>query len=152
MPYACLGVDPGMTTGMALLSESGPPLVFQCNASAAYALACFLLEANDGPATVVAAGEAFVAGRGAGARGKDAAVTRQVIADLDQLHENWHWRSAATVKPWSTDARLKAAGLLAPCQGMGHAADGARHGLYAAVHDCGWPDPLSKGAGSFWKR
>lgn len=52
-------------------------------------------------------------------------------------------RRAIDVKPWATDARLDAAGLLAPTKGMRHARDAARHALFAAVKDCGVPDPLS---------
>lgn len=145
-----LGVDPGPATGICWLSLPGPVLVFQCNAPGAYPLASWLLEANEGPARIIAAGERFIAGRGAGARGAHAGVTRQVISDLDSLAE-WHWRSAAQVKPWATDARLKAAGLLEQCHGMPHAADGSRHALFAAVHDGGYPDPLSHEGASFWR-
>lgn len=146
-----LGCDPGLgqTTGVFLLAETGA-LAFQCNAAAAYFLVSSLVAANEGPAQVVAAGERFVPGRGAGARGPGAAATRALIADLDDLAD-WHWRSAAEVKPWATDARLKAAGLLTLCTGMPHAADAARHMLYCATKDCGMPDPLSKDGPAFWK-
>jgi hypothetical protein len=53
-------------------------------------------------------------------------------------------RAAALVKPWATDRRLTAAGLLDPTAGMGHARDAARHALYAAVHLQLTTDPLSK--------
>lgn len=153
MPAATcvLGVDPGPATGIAWLCPGQRPLVFQCNAPGAYPLASWLLEANEGPARIIAAGERFIAGRGAGARGAHASVTRAVISDLDQLAE-WHWRSAAQVKPWATDARLKAAGLLEQCHGMPHAADACRHALFAAVHDGGYPDPLSRKAGTLYAR
>jgi hypothetical protein len=52
-------------------------------------------------------------------------------------------RSASQVKAWATDNRLEAAGLLAPTRGLPHARDATRHALYAAVWDCGLPDPLS---------
>lgn len=142
-----LGVDPGVTTGVFWLAATGPPLAYQCNASGAYPLVAFLLEANDGPAQVILAGERFVPGRGPGARGAAATATRAVIADLDGLSDGWHWRSAAQVKPWATDRRLAAAGLAAHCHGMPHAADAARHALFAAVHDAGYPDPLSRASG-----
>jgi hypothetical protein len=58
-----------------------------------------------------------------------------------------HARSAAEVKPWATDERLDAAGLLELTKGMRHARDAARHALYCAVRDYGLPDPLSKAAG-----
>lgn len=57
-------------------------------------------------------------------------------------------RSAADVKPWATDARLDAAGLLEPTKGMRHARDAARHALYTAVKSCGVTDPLSIRAGA----
>jgi hypothetical protein len=47
------------------------------------------------------------------------------------------------VKPWATDERLAAAGLLDPTKGMRHARDAARHALFCAVRDFGLPDPLS---------
>ena len=151
MTTAILGADPGPTTGIFLLTETGA-LAYQCSHNAAYGLAVHLIEANDGPAQVVAAGERFVPGRGAGARGPGAAVTRQLIADLDDLPVTWHWRSAAEVKLWATGKRLAAAGLLDICKGMPHAADAARHSLLAAVCDLGWPDPLSKDGPAFWKK
>jgi hypothetical protein len=57
-------------------------------------------------------------------------------------------RSAAEVKPWATDARLAAAGLMEPTTGMRHARDAARHALFAAVKTYGLPDPLSTRAGA----
>lgn len=148
-PCCVIGVDPGPVTGVCWLPlEPGEqrPLVFQCSAAGAFLLAAWLLEANDGPARVILAGERFIAGRGPGARGADATVTRQVIADLDSLSPRWHWRSAAEVKPWATDTRLRAAGLLQECRGMPHAADACRHALFAAVREGGLPDPLSQAA------
>lgn len=57
-------------------------------------------------------------------------------------------RSASNVKPWATDARLAAAGLLEPTTGMRHARDAARHALYTACKSYGLPDPLSAKAGA----
>lgn len=149
MTVVILGADPGLCTGLFLLTPAGG-LAYQCSHNAAYGLATFLIECNDGPANVVCAGEAFVPGRGAGARQAGAAVTRALIADLDDLMK-WHWRPAVTVKAWSTDKRLEAAGLLGLCKGMPHAADAARHMLYCATKDCGMPDPLGKDGRAFWK-
>jgi hypothetical protein len=62
----------------------------------------------------------------------------------DSLVEvTYHARSASTVKPWATDARLERAGLLDLTAGMRHARDAARHALFCAVKNCGLPDPLS---------
>jgi hypothetical protein len=52
------------------------------------------------------------------------------------------------VKPWATDTRLAAAGLMEPTTGMRHARDAARHALFAAVKTYGLPDPLSARAGA----
>lgn len=144
-----IGADPGATCGIALLMPDGPPLVYSCNHHAAYGLVSWLIEANEGPADIIAAGEAFVPGRGAGARMTGAAVTRSLIDDLDDLL-GWHWRSAAAVKPWATDRRLDAAGLLTITAKMPDGRDAARHALFAAVHDAGWPDPLSREGKAFY--
>lgn len=54
-------------------------------------------------------------------------------------------RPPALVKPWATDRRLEAAGLMSATAGMpDHARDGARHCLYTACHDLGLRDPLSR--------
>lgn len=53
-------------------------------------------------------------------------------------------RSAAEVKPWAIDERLKRAGLLNSVLGMPHAKDAVRQGLFCAVADLGVPDPLSR--------
>ena len=151
-----MGVDPGATTGVCHLQiatpcNGEPPyitsrLVFGCNALAVFPLMQFLMEINEGAARIIAAGERFVPGRGAGARGPGAAVTRDVIQELAVLPVAWHWRSAADVKPWATDDRLKAAGLYEITAKMRDARDGARHALFAACHDAGLPDPLSRKA------
>lgn len=51
-------------------------------------------------------------------------------------------RPAAAVKPWASDKRLAAAFGPGAFRGLPHAADAARHALYAGVRDFGWPDPL----------
>jgi hypothetical protein len=119
-------------------------LIFACNHEAAYPLASWLIESNAGPATVIGAGEAFVAGRGAGARQTGAAVTRQVIADLSSLPIAWQWRTASEVKTWATDVRLKASALYDMTVKSIDARDAARIALFCAVADAGLPDPLSK--------
>ena len=149
MTAVVLAADPGSTCGFCLLAPGCVPLVYACNHAAAYGLACFLIEANDGPATMICAGEAFVPGRGAGARQAGAAVTRALIADLSDL-TGWHWRSAAMVKPWAR-LRLKAAGLYDVTAKTADGRDAAMHAIFAGVHDCGWPDPLSKDGPAFWK-
>jgi hypothetical protein len=83
-------------------------------------------------------------------------VTRDLIGTLQEVWEEhdstaegrrgarWFQRPAAHVKPWATDERLEAAGLLEATKGMRHARDAARHALFAACKDGGIPDPLSK--------
>ena len=151
MTGVVLAVDPGPTSGFVLLAPGCPPLAYSCNHRAAYGLACFLISSagNGNLAVVTAAGEEFREGRGAGARRAGGQVTRQVIADLSDLL-GWHWRPAVTVKAWATDKRLLAAGLYDLTAKMPDSRDAARHSLYAAVHDAGWPDPLSKDGPAFW--
>ncbi len=160
MPVVILAADPGPTTGFCLLrlergyDDDSPfkdsplriteRLIYACNSLAAYGLAEYLVESNEGPAQIVAAGEEFREGTGAGARGHEAAVTRSVIADLSSLPLDWIWRPAATVKPWSTDVRLAKAGLLDITVKSVDARDAARIALFSATHDCGLPDPLSR--------
>ncbi len=138
-----LGVDPGVTCGVVLLTPGQPPLAYACGHHGAYGLVTYLIESNEGPVRIIAAGEEFREGRGAGARQAGAAVTRAVIADLDPLLA-WHWRSAAAVKPWSTDKRLQAASLYDLTSKMVDGRDACRHAMYAAVHDaaedCGGRD------------
>lgn len=138
-----IGVDPGGVSGVALLPQDGEPLAYQCCAAATYGLVVMLAEASDSPEHVVFAGEKFVPGTGAGARRKPAGTTRGVIGDLNDLG-GWHWRSAAEVKPWATDKRIERAGLAALTAALPHARDAFRHALFCAVHDLGWPDPLSR--------
>lgn len=93
--------------------------------------------------------ERFVVGRRAGRSSTAAAgaTTRDTVGALQawaREHGPVYARSAADVKPWATDTRLAAAGLLDITKGMRHAKDGARHALYCAVKDYGLPDPLSR--------
>lgn len=98
--------------------------------------------------------ERFVVGRRSAQSSTPAAGarTRNMIGEL----EAWagpRWRSvfarsASEVKPWATDARLDAAGLLDLTKGMRHARDAGRHALFCAVRDFGLADPLSRKAGA----
>lgn len=131
------GIDPGPTPGVAVLFIEHGRLVdagvLQCSAS-------LLHDVIDPPRGLIAV-ERFVA------RGRANAAQRLTVAQVAELaraHRDVILRTASQVKPWATDARLEAAGLLAACKGMRHARDAARQALYAAVHDAGLPDPLSK--------
>lgn len=80
------------------------------------------------------------------------ATTRDMIGEIDSYTRSLGVpcarRAAADVKPWATDNRLEAAGLLEATKGMRHARDAARHALFCAVKDYGLPDPLSRKAGA----
>lgn len=155
-----IGVDPGATTGVCLLQVTSPEpwssvspvpyiterLVFGCNSAAVYGLVEHLIECNQGPARIVAAGEKFVPGRGAGARSGGASQAQMVIGELQALPVEWTWRTPVAVKHWAIDDRLKKAGLLDLTAKMIDARDAARHALFAACHDAGLPDPLSRKA------
>ncbi len=146
---------PGITTGIAVAYWDGTSWLhagaYQCDAGSAVGLVSWILEANEGPvpaACILAAVEEFRPGTGAGARGPNAKVTRDLVRDLVALLEQGgitvHVRPAATVKPWAGEARLRKAGFFEICHGMPHALDGFRHLVYAAVHDGGVSDPLSR--------
>jgi hypothetical protein len=153
-----LGVDPGPTPGIVRLALANSPAnptpvltlcqVVQCSGGV---LVPILNALSDFPAPPPAlAYEAFVVGARA-ARSTTAqagAATRDMVRDLAgwAAHRGIqsHPRRAADVKPWATDARLDAAGLLELTKGMRHARDAARHALFCAVKDYGLPDPLSR--------
>lgn len=145
-----IGVDPGPTPGIVVLGPDSRPEVVQCSAGVAVALVDALVD--QAPGTVLLAVEEFVVGPRA-ARSSSAgagAVTRDLIGALAQLARDnevvlVRYR-AADVKPWATDRRLAAAGLVEPTKGMRHARDAARMALYASVRDAGFADPLSRGS------
>jgi hypothetical protein len=161
-----VGADPGQTTGLCALLYENHLLVrwfvLQTTASSVGGLTRGLLSpsvilAPDSRrsgatectvhATVLAI-ERFVVGQRA-ARSQHAAAgrtTRELVEELRHVGATAGarvvLRSAADVKPWATNGRLRAAGLLSHLTGLPHAADACRHGLFAAVNDCGVPDPL----------
>lgn len=141
-----LGVDPGQTTGICLIDGAYRDLL-QVTPGLVVPIVRSLLHAA--PETVLAI-ERFVVGPRASRSSTPAAgqTTRGLIGALvnvgDELGIRVVQRSASEVKPWATDERLERAGLLAACKGMPHARDAARHAIYAAVSDCGLPDPLSR--------
>lgn len=157
MSVFVIGVDPGPTTGVTAFHISDgyllpPPHVIQCDHGTAHLVVqALLLLRHPWEARVVLAVERFVV-RGRAARSGTVAageITRNLIGALQATaHDHGArviQRAAGEVKPWATDARLTAAGLLTPTKGMGHARDAARHALYAAVRDASLPDPLSRG-------
>lgn len=152
-----IGIDPGPIPGIVHLypRAGGHHLeidVVQCNERAATAVLWGLLDSHRtllGKAPALVQIERFVVGRASMRSAAAGATTRDLVGRLTGEAENQPnvkvvQRAAAEVKPWATDARLEAAGLLEATKGMRHARDAARHALFAAVKDGGLPDPLSK--------
>lgn len=148
-----LGVDPGGTTGLAVLDATASrwwgTKFDQLKGIDLVRAYIESLVADPAVQPDLVAVEKFVvsrrSGRSSSAQAGEAA--RLIIGGVQQLCQQhgvrFVQRPAGIVKPWATDRRLDAAGLLAPTKGLGHARDAARHALYAAVRDLGLPDPLS---------
>lgn len=157
-----IGIDPGPVPGLVMLTKRGrhhEVHVVQCNAEVAPSMLWALLDQCryvQGSAPAIVQIEEFVVRRRA-SRSSSAhagAVTRDLVGRLEREAEQQDnvkvvRRTAAQVKPWATDARLKAVqvngtDLLDVVSHVGrHARDAARHALYCAVKDGGIPDPLS---------
>lgn len=156
-----IGVDPGKTTGICGFDLGGYfrdnppwpvhyPISLQCTPeSVEVMLEALRLNTIDRP---VIALEKFVLGpRSARLRkSTDGRATLEVIESAKWWAENAgcpvRERSAAQVKPWASDKRLEAAGLLEPTAGFPHARDAARHAMFIAVDTWRLPDPLSQEA------
>ncbi len=153
-----IGCDPGAVAGLALAYYDGSwghPAAYQCDAASAPALLDWLIGLNTEPGiigdaiTVRVGIEEFRPGLGAGARGKNASLTRGLVEELKLVSASRGItalvRPATDVKTWGTDARLKKAGLLDVTAGMpDHSRDACRVLLFTAVMTGGVPDPLSK--------
>lgn len=160
MSTLVIGVDPGLTTGlMALRFDNdrlaADPIAVQIHGPAGVLPFVHSLLAKpdaDARPALIAVEQFVVGGRATRSRYPNAGkATRDLVAALQDLNRlplvgEVAVRPAATVKPWATDHRLEAAGLLEACAGMGHARDAARHALYAAVRSGIGTDPLSKAA------
>lgn len=153
-----VGIDPGPVIGVVRLwleYGHGPTRVLETEAAQVTPrlLTVTLAALMDGDRAAIAV-ERFVVGPRAArsstpAGGADAREVVRLVTDwAAQSSLLCHARSAAEVKPWATDVRLDAAGLLAPTTGMRHARDAARHALFAACKTYGLPDPLSTRAGA----
>ena len=143
-----IGIDPGPVVGIVRLSLNNQSHLTGVNAlQVTPGVLELVLEALAAPWAVVAV-ERFVIGpRSArSAHSTEGETARNLVALVkdwaDSLNYACHLRSAAEVKPWASDVRLAAAGLIAPTSGMRHARDAARHALFCAVRDCGLTDPL----------
>jgi hypothetical protein len=150
-----IGVDPGLTTGIALLdTEERTATLVQSSPDAVFTIVNALIErcGDAGNESVSAlAIERFVSGPRSGklATPKGARQTRTLIEQLTMLVGTYgirtYLRSAAEVKPWATDARVR---KLTDHRGMPHALDALRHALFCAVKDFRAPDPLARGGGT----
>lgn len=147
-------MDPGETVGLCRLTYAVDHSllmcdVVQCTASTALDLLEVLLRVPTGTEVYFGV-ERYVRNlRGGG--GKAGARTRDMVGSAITMAQSGRLsfvaqRSASAVKEWGTDARLKAAGILADTKVGAHARDAARHALYAAVADGKIPDPYSKKA------
>lgn len=149
MSWLVVGIDPGPTPGIVALYDNGKSSVIQCDRHSTRSIVGMLLMLKYERRTLAV--ERFVLGpRAARSRTPQAgADTRSLIESLRECalmvwDTEFVERSASAVKPWATDARLTATGLLDLTKGMTHARDAARHALFAAVHAGLMPDPLSK--------
>lgn len=142
-----IGLDPGPMVGAVLLKL--PPIgatrpepyraeIAQITPNGLWALIASWIEAYD---VLAVAAERFVVGHRAARVNapKASEAARDVLGGLAvSLGDTRRiLRTAADVKPWATDAKLKAAGLFVPTEGMPHARDAARHALYCACADFG---------------
>lgn len=151
---ACIGIDPGQTAGVALLSWApDAPLagwnvfgMFQMTPDefTRYALTLDQWRVRTDGTTYVALEQYQIQPRSARTAHRAASQLTleqiglvKAVVPADKLIV----RTPAAVKPWATDKRLNTIGA-----GVGnprHARDAARHALYALVHDLGCPDPLT---------
>jgi len=148
------GIDPGPMVGAVLIRPTRPTETLEIAQVTPGSLRMLLDEWHAWFKLTALAAERFVVGPRAGRSRTPSggAAARTVLGDLeawaDSLGIDFVLRSASEVKPWATDARLAAAGLLEPTTGMRHARDGARHALFCACKTYGLPDPLSARAGA----
>lgn len=148
-----VAVDPGPVPGVVMLTGPEPlrASIFQCDPDSLLWLVQGLLVGRGGVANqVVLAVERFVIGMRSArlSTPRAAAVTRDMVGAVVELGRGLTdvtvvKRCAAEVMPWASDKRLAAADLYAVTKAMPHARAAARHALFAAVRDCGQPDPLS---------
>lgn len=152
-PLAALGIDTGPHTGMFAAWWSRADwtlqyaLAFECSAVMAPSMLRVLIDVPGAPLIRLAGMEAFVArGKSVKLRGASTAAMHAEQGELLAVLKNYDVRCiarpAGTVKPWATDRRLEAAGLLKLAGTSPHIRDAARHLLFSACQ-AGLPDPLS---------
>lgn len=148
MPYY-IGVDPGPSTGIALLNlEDGCSpewTVFQVTGNGAAGLLIYLCRSFHPRAVEY---EEFVPSNRAGTKGKAAQETRMIADNIPRIVQaNWAAafvvaRRATDAFPWATEKRLeKSLFPWGPKFKDGRAA--GKHCLYTAVRDGKERDPLA---------
>lgn len=160
-----LGIDPGQTTGIAVLGcelpagdqqvrWSWPVLVQSSPGGVVSILEMFIERVRDQNGHLAAVAiEQFVTGPRSAklATPRGAQAARELIGSVWSLAQAKSvpsfLNSAGAVKPWATDNRLDALRRRsgAPVQrGMPHATDALRHALFVGVRYAGMTDPLSR--------
>lgn len=149
----CLGIDTGPHTGVFAAWWSREDwklldvLAFECAAAMAVPMLRYSVLGQSSRPVQLAGIEAFVARskavRLAGVRiaamhAQQAEIRRELAGRGIYVAA----RPAGTVKPWATDKRLEAAGLLKLAGTSPHIRDAGRHMLFGACQ-AGLPDPLS---------
>jgi hypothetical protein len=147
-----IGIDPGPSTGIALLSVKGLSFewtVFQVNEGGASWLITELCH-DYSPRAV--AYEEFIPGNRAGTKGKNAQVTRRIADNVPVIVKGSCRavvppvfvvaRRATDVFPWATDKRLEKAEFPWGPKFKDARAAG-KHVLYLAVRDGKEHDPLA---------
>jgi hypothetical protein len=150
-----VGVDPGPATGICFLDYDKGRLagrtLLQCDAASAVIVLRGMLTAFYADGRVLrrtASVEQFRTGTSAGSAGKGAQVTRQLVMEIAEMLQLFHYtvriRPAADVKPWASDKRLTAAGAVTGAMhgDMNHAYDAARHAIFEARSSGVIRDPL----------
>jgi hypothetical protein len=152
---SCIGVDPGPATGICFLDYDRGRLagrtLLQCDAASAVVVLRGMLTAyyTDGRVLRrVGSVEQFRTGTSAGSVVRGAQVTRQLVMEIAEMLQLFSYtvriRPAADVKPWASDKRLTAAGIVTGAMhgDMNHAYDAARHCLVGAREAGVITDPL----------
>lgn len=145
-----LGIDPGGTTGFALLQNVGGVLslavVGQTPGLDAQSIQDEIRDYQEwaGDEMHLACEDFVLRGRASRRNGGGTADLVGAVRAIGGAR----FRTAAMVKPWATSKRLALLGNVHLLTGKPHAADAARHALYSGVRDFGWSDPLSRVTGA----
>ncbi len=153
MPDYYCGIDPGPSTGIAILNfndlEPSGWSVFQVDGDSAPWLIERILQDY---CPVIVAVEKFIVSNRPGTKGADAELTRSIANNVTPTVARVNTiiagprivvreRRAIDVKPWATDKRLAKTDFPWGAK-FKDARDAGRHALFAAVHDGRERDPL----------